>query len=238
MNEYTESGTSASPAAPGQKEGQEPDTGRTPGQLSHEQILDATAACLKEYGYDGTTIRRIAAKLGCAVGSIYRYCSDKRTLLSQVAQRYYEPVLGAIEDHQPLERGVAMYADAARQDPQQYHLMFWLASLGNGAHPSRPLPLVVARIIDGWSRQMGDPRLAQRLWAQLHGAITLGLPTETLLSDLYDLIQSSPGRRAGQAAAPREQQAEESATPASPQQPRTGEGITVTSRNREDLTLL
>ncbi len=46
--------------------------------LSQDGILDATEACLQEHGYDGTTIRRIAGRLECAVGTIYRHFTDKR----------------------------------------------------------------------------------------------------------------------------------------------------------------
>lgn len=157
-------------------------------QLSQGQILDATAACLREQGYDGTTIRRIAGRLGCAVGSIYRYCDDKRTLLSIVTQRRFETVIAAIDDHRPLAQSVRLYASVAAEEPQQYRLMFWLASFEpaaeGGTRPVAGVPAVVARVIEGWSRQIGDPRAAQRLWAHIHGGLALGLSTESLLSDL------------------------------------------------------
>ena len=55
---------------------------RVPAVLSRGQILDATETCLAELGYDGTTIRAIAKRLDCAVGTIYRYFRDKRSLLT------------------------------------------------------------------------------------------------------------------------------------------------------------
>lgn len=154
-------------------------------QLSQAQILGATAECLHEHGYDGTTIRRIAGRLGCAVGSIYRYCDDKRTLLSIVTQRRFDPVLQAIDDHRPVVQSVRLYAQIATEAAEQYRLMFWLASFVEPEEGgSRQIPPVVTRIIDGWSRQVGDPRAAQRLWAQLHGGLALSLPIETLVNDL------------------------------------------------------
>ncbi len=140
-------------------------------QLSRAQILHATAICLAESGYDGTTIRRIAKQLNCAVGSIYRYFDDKRSLLDAVTQARFEPVAQVAEVS--AERSAALYAHAAADEPQQYRLMFWLASIGQpDGVPG--VPTIVSRIIDSWAQQMGDRRKAERFWSQLHGRIMLG----------------------------------------------------------------
>lgn len=139
--------------------------------LSRAQILHATAVCLAECGYDGTTIRRIAKQLNCAVGSIYRYCDDKRSLLDAVTQARFEPVAQVAEVS--TERSAALYAHAAADEPQQYRLMFWLASVGDH-HEVPGVPDVIQRIISAWEKQMGDRRKAERFWAQLHGRIMLG----------------------------------------------------------------
>ncbi len=139
--------------------------------LSRAQILHATAICLAEAGYDGTTIRRIARELGCAVGSIYRYFKDKRSLLDAVTQARFEPVAQVASVS--AERSAALYAHAAADEPQQYRLMFWLASVDD--HQGVPgVPAVIQEIIDAWAVQMGDRRKAERFWSQLHGRIMLG----------------------------------------------------------------
>lgn len=152
-----------------------PPTDKPPAvQLSRAQILHATAICLAEVGYDGTTIRRIARQLNCAVGSIYRYFDDKRSLLDAVTQARFEPVAQVAEVS--AERSAALYAHAAADEPQQYRLMFWLASVGRSdGNPGVPgVPAVVKRIIDAWADQMGDRRKAERFWSHLHGRIMLG----------------------------------------------------------------
>lgn len=145
-----------------------------PVQLSRAQILHATAICLADVGYDGTTIRRIAKQLNCAVGSIYRYFDDKRSLLDAVTQARFEPVAQVAEVS--AERSAALYAHAAADEPQQYRLMFWLASVGKpgGVLVTPGVPAVVAKIIDAWTEKMGDRRKAERFWSHLHGRIMLG----------------------------------------------------------------
>ncbi len=152
---------------------------RTPTHLSRGQILDATDACLQELGYDGTTIRRIAKQLDCAVGSIYRYFADKRALLAEVVQRPYEPVLERIEQGAPIDAVAHLYGLVAAEQPEQYRLMFWLASIGHKTH-ANTLPGVVQRLIDGWAQQIGDRRVAEAYWAQIHGAIMHGRRADDL----------------------------------------------------------
>jgi len=153
---------------------------KTPTQLSRGQILDATEACLQELGYDGTTIRRIAKQLDCAVGSIYRYFDDKRALLAAVVQRRFEPVLQRINQGAPADASANLYAQIANDQPELYRLMFWLASIGKST-PGHALPAVVQQIIESWTKQFDDQRVAESFWAQLHGAIMMGRRIDDLL---------------------------------------------------------
>lgn len=158
---------------------------KPPTCLDRSQILDATARVLRERGYDGTTIRTIAKQLNCAVGSIYRYFKDKRTLLDAVCQRRFEAVAEHCDLRMPLARTVTMYARTAAEQPEQYRLMYWLNSVGRRQH-GEALPAIVRRIVAGWAETLGDQAAAKRLWAQLHGCIMLGLDAEQTLT-LLDL---------------------------------------------------
>lgn len=155
-------------------------TPKAPTQLSREQILNATEACLQELGYDGTTIRRIAKQLDCAVGSIYRYFDDKRALLAAVVQRRFEPVLERIEHGAPADASANLYAQIASEQPELYRLMFWLSSIGKPTQ-ANALPDVVQQIIESWSTQFSDARVAQSFWSQVHGAIMQGRRIDDLL---------------------------------------------------------
>ncbi len=139
------------------------------GFLSREQVLAATAECFDELGYDGTTIRAIAARLGCAVGSIYRYCRDKRELLAACAAQMLQPVVDAMGDaDSTFEQSAARYVEVVSRHSELYRLMFWIGD-GNAG-----LPLVVKRILGGWSRMLGNVADARTRWALLHGSLMLG----------------------------------------------------------------
>jgi AcrR family transcriptional regulator len=157
--------------------------------LSRRQILDATDECLAQHGYDGTTIRRIAGSMQCAVGSIYRYFEDKRQLLEAVTQRRFDAVAADAEAGKPLDANVLAYARQAADDAQAYRLMFWLASMRPDAlTPAEAMPGVVRRIIAAWSRQLGDEDRAQRLWSFVHGAAMLGRDPQRATRDAETLM--------------------------------------------------
>ena len=157
--------------------------------LDRAQILDATAIVLRQHGYDGTTIRRIAEKLDCAVGSIYRYFRDKRELLDAVCQRRFE----AVAEHAELGMGVAkcasLYARTVTDQPDLYRLMFWLTSVEQ-APGAQALPAVIGRIIVSWGAQFETPGSANRFWAQLHGTMMEGMQPDQAMEAL-GLAQSA-----------------------------------------------
>jgi TetR/AcrR family transcriptional regulator, transcriptional repressor of bet genes len=56
------------------------------GQLEKERrqvILDAAAACITEYGIEGATMKRVAARAGVSTGMIAYYFKDKNELMTE-----------------------------------------------------------------------------------------------------------------------------------------------------------
>jgi len=183
-------------------------TRSTTSQLSRDRILDATLCNLREQGYDATTIRRIASRLDCAIGSIYRYFKDKHELLLAVTERIIEPIADAIDAGEPFEQTIDLYTQTAGADRQAYGLMFWLVRSqgvpdGHVEPQSKTadaaLPAVVSRIICGWAQQLGDDRTALRCWAMLHGSIVSGLDAAAIRDELTAVIEQSTaqGREVG-----------------------------------------
>lgn len=154
-----------------------PAVARSTTQLSRQQILEATFACLREEGYDNTTIRRIAKRLDCAIGSIYRYYRDKRELLYVVTQELLAPVVERLEMGASFDESRQLYHQLATAEVESYRLMFWLAVHTEPSDPAR-LPGVIHRLLDHWTRQLNSADRARAAWAQLHGQCMLG-PTGT-----------------------------------------------------------
>lgn len=170
----------------------------TPAQLSRTQILEATFFCLREEGYEATTIRRIAKRLDCAIGSIYRYFRDKRDLLSAVTQELLQPVVVGLENGSPIDRSIGMYCRLATGDAEAYRLMFWLACKSQF---DTDLPEVVKAIIGHWGSQLGNEDLAASLWAMLHGLIILNRPEDQILAQTLLQLDHKPQTPAKQVVA-------------------------------------
>jgi len=51
---------------------------------TRERVLQAAVACFEEAGYDKTTTAAIAARAGIAVGTLYGYFRDKRSILLEL----------------------------------------------------------------------------------------------------------------------------------------------------------
>lgn len=173
----------SAPAAP-----QAPAAPRSTGFLSRQHILEATEECFADGGYDGTTIRAIAARLGCSVGSIYRYFTDKRELLLAVAASAMQPVIDGLNSGDTLVASQRRYLEQATTHAELYRLMFWLAWTP-GVNAALPEP--VAEIITGWARLLGEVDRARQAWAILHGTLMLGEKAATLPTPAPPLSASS-----------------------------------------------
>ncbi len=60
---------------------------------SREQILDAAMEIAVKEGVDQLSIRKLAKACGIAVGSMYNYYPDKETLVSEVAEVFWDRLL-------------------------------------------------------------------------------------------------------------------------------------------------
>lgn len=61
-----------------------------------EQMLDASAELIDEFGYDALTTTLIAKRAGVAVGSLYQFFPDKRAVVQALTQRNLERFVASI----------------------------------------------------------------------------------------------------------------------------------------------
>ncbi len=71
---------------------------------TRRRILDAAVRCFETHGFDRTTTRAIAERAGIAVGTLYAYFPDKRTLLLELLEGTVAEVARFVVDGLEPER--------------------------------------------------------------------------------------------------------------------------------------
>ncbi len=68
------------------------------GEQTAERILDAAEQLFAERGYDGTTLRDVATRVGLRNPSLYNHFPNKESLYAAVLERGLGPVLAALSE--------------------------------------------------------------------------------------------------------------------------------------------
>src|SRR6184192_3413771 len=102
---------------------------------TRRKILDAARRMFVQHGYEGTTMRAIAAKVGYTPTAIYHHFRDKEALVTELSTLDFRAFaqalkrIGAVAD--PVDRLQQMavaYAEFAAMHPMQYQFMFMTRS--------------------------------------------------------------------------------------------------------------
>lgn len=160
------------------------------------RALDAALDLYAAEGRAGLQMRRIAAELGCAVGTLYQHFAGKaeleRALVSYAFQRFLARVMPVAMVAAPgrarLQAVAHAYVDFAQQCPREFHLVF-LAPIevdpglpldnqpAGDTHSAMQMGAAVAMECLAEQGITPDPSrllvLAQTLWAGLHGVAAL-----------------------------------------------------------------
>ncbi len=189
-----------------------------------EDFRDALCASatrmFAEQGYEGVTMRALAADLGCSPMTPYRYFKNKSEIFHAIraaaAERFAEAIEEAGRGHScHVDRLCGMgrgYVDFALSEPHAYRIMFELQN--------RPILCAVeedqAVNMNGWEvmhaavvsavmngELEGDPTiLAHLFWSGIHGLVNLehsgmlvlGKNLEELIEAFLERELSGPGR--------------------------------------------
>lgn len=121
----------------------------TPGDI-RLHLMDAALRAFAERGYEGTTIRHIAAEAQVAPGLLYHYFANKEALLTALFERSGELVMSAFAAVAMVESAperlsalIGVSAEIVRE-----HRDFWRISYGVRSQPS-----VVAGLARGIAEQ-------------------------------------------------------------------------------------
>lgn len=126
--------------------GQRPNKRRELGDRSKGEILDAALAAMSTYGYEGTSVARIASESGLPASSIYWHFGSKAGVLAAVMERGASEFFAEYESHftlegkvtDPLEVLVSAFRagqKAVANHPEFLRLMFLLGL--SGEHDER-----------------------------------------------------------------------------------------------------
>lgn len=94
------------------------------------ELVEAAHALVKEEGYEGLTIRKLAARVGYAPMSVYSYFPDKHSILFALAQDAFAVLARRMEraaPADPLEALIKLmreYAAFGFDNPNEYRTVF------------------------------------------------------------------------------------------------------------------
>jgi AcrR family transcriptional regulator len=156
------------------------------------KILEAARRMLVHRGYEGTTMRAIAAKIGYTPTAIYHYFRDKDALVAELSAIDYRAFSQALQrtgsEGDPLDRLAkigAAYVEFGLTHPMQYQFLFMMRRPKGSASSTHGNPdeeayaflrqtcaeAIAARRL---RPEFSDPdELAQMAWSSVHGLVSL-----------------------------------------------------------------
>lgn len=172
-----------------------------------QRTIEVAAELFAAHGYEGVTLRKIAARLGVSAMAPYRYFEDKAEIFSEVRtaafRRFADSQRDAYESSDDtMARLWAMrvaYLQFAFERPNDYRIMFALDQ--EPEEPSSDLRREGDRSFDYLHRAVaaaveegilvGDPLdIAHLLWTQVHGLVSLHLAGKLTLGRTLEQLRN------------------------------------------------
>jgi AcrR family transcriptional regulator len=184
--------------------------------LSEEEVdafrrraVDAAMKLFAERGYEGVSLRSVAAELRVSAMAPYRYFENKAEMFAMVRaeayRRFADRLERALRDgDDPLQRLFSLreaYLDHALSDPDAYRVMFALAQEPEERYPAlaeqsgRSFRYLVDAVEEAARAGIveGDPlTVAHLLWASTHGLVALHLAGKLTLGRTLEELRGAP----------------------------------------------
>jgi len=149
-------------------------------------ILDAAGEIVMEEGAEAFSMRRLAARCGYTLPTIYHHFGDKPGLLEALLDERFREMVDAVQDavssvDDPvgtLRRMLRAFVDFGLSNPRHYQLMISMIQEGDeppAAEEARQLfEAPVLALLDRGQLRAGDVEVGkQMIWAFAHGLISL-----------------------------------------------------------------
>jgi AcrR family transcriptional regulator len=164
------------------------------GPERREEILAAALRLFAQYGLYGVSTRQIAAAVGVSQPTLYAYFPSKHDIAAELQERAFAELharlitgIGEMGTRRGFAVGMRIYIDFGLENPDAYRMAFMLEDgLGRARRqdegdvpPGGHAAFGVMRSSVAAFHAMGvirteDPeRLAQSLWAGMHGLVSL-----------------------------------------------------------------
>lgn len=168
-------------------------TKRPRGEHTRQAILDAAQALFIRYGYNGTSMRRIAHKAGIALGGIYNHFASKEDIFRALLQERmpYPRLIAALEEI-PATNGPQMLAEAFNRVQaifREYVDFFALALTDMREFQGRTIRELVGEVIPQYMHFLARARAAGGLREDVDLPIFLRLLVSLMIGFLVtDLV--------------------------------------------------
>ena len=160
---------------------------------SQDAILTATRDLLVREGYGSLTMRKIARRVGCSVGSLYLHFEGKDALLYALLDTGYgrlQEAMDAVSTEVPaaaadrLRHLIRAYLDFGLANPEYYEILFMIHPKEMARFPdalyarTQALLEPVEGAIQAYAEEIGAPLADSRLavvalWSAVHGLLSL-----------------------------------------------------------------
>ena len=157
-----------------------------------QEILDVARVLFAQEGYEATSVRKIADKVGCSPGILYHYFEDKEQLMASIVAETFQKMVERLDsqanDEAPirdrLRWGLRAYVEFALDHPHHYQLLFRKPELAQGNQKIGAAFMVEGHRAFSCMQRLCDEaveagilrpdihdkvELAQSLWVMIHG---------------------------------------------------------------------
>lgn len=166
-------------------------------RLEPTAVIAAARAVAEERGLDGLTMRSVAGRLGCSVGTLYNQVGDREALAAAVVQQVSEELVAAVTRHPAT--------DGAQRISAYLDLMVSQGDLALAVLTSRwPATLDPTRML--YAGALADRPALQALAAQLPALANGELDAQVAWACIYGLtvrclVEGIPAERRAELAA-------------------------------------
>ncbi|MDX2063818.1 MAG: TetR/AcrR family transcriptional regulator [Bacteroidia bacterium] len=171
----------------------------------YELILEHALALYAEQGYEGTTMRKLAAHIDYSVGAIYPYFSDKDEIFYALHVKGFERLFEAFKlpmaEPDPWQRLYSLgqaYVRFALENAALYDIMFLMSNTGariralieaeeawlQGQNAYTVLRDTVSECLATGKLAPGDPdQVAFVFWSAVHGMVSIFIRNRMVVID-------------------------------------------------------